>query len=531
MDNLTTTYYEAKDIIRKDLESMSKKFITIGYYLKYIRDNELYIQDGFESIWDFAQSTYGISKSTCSRWMHMNDKFSEGGNSPYLKQEFTSFGKSQLQEMLYLDDTQLEQAKPEMTAKEIREIRKPERRIPDPKESTENLPGQMNSENYPEVLPEKVPYFTKGGEPYGYTYNGVVKEYLQTAYTKDSAKIGFMGKEYLVLRRPEKTFFYDDKGNTLFEVENARLEEEYNWMNQRETSVAPSQQQESLNPITKIPKTMLTYIAEAVIDEFDIELLYSECENEKEFEEVVRSSIFASSVDFVFCNTKLRAKFLGEIEVIKIATGKGIGTTYTWKQFFEELQFIGNSYEEQEVVAPSQQENEVPEEIYTSKEWTPEEVLEEKREELHRWIEAFAGEEHPESLKKQKIIVDALEYMVKNIKQTEQQEQPELPKFKNNDQRKEWLRNYQEWGIWYIDENIGAKYYRYRFENGAELIVEEYEDHSQYTGYHNSYYYHLVGGPEPQRKNGVPKWNRHEKYNRFPSSETELVEFLKEIQK
>ena len=75
MESLITTYGEAKDIIRKDLESMSKKFITIGYYLKYIRDKKLYIQDGFESIWEFAQDTYGISKSTCSRWIHMNDKF------------------------------------------------------------------------------------------------------------------------------------------------------------------------------------------------------------------------------------------------------------------------------------------------------------------------------------------------------------------------------------------------------------------------------------------------------------------------
>ena len=149
MADLITTYGEAKDIIQKDLESMSKKFITIGYYLKYIRDKKLYIQDGFESIWDFAQDTYGISKSTCSRWMHMNDKFSEGGNSPELRQEFASFGKSQLQEMLYLDDKQIEQAKPEMTAKEIREIRKPQNQ-------EENLKGQMRIEDYPEILPEEV---------------------------------------------------------------------------------------------------------------------------------------------------------------------------------------------------------------------------------------------------------------------------------------------------------------------------------------------------------------------------------------
>ena len=56
----------------------------------------------------------------------MNDKFSQDGNSPYLKEEYRDFGKSQLQEMLYLTDEQMEQARPDMTAKEIREIRKPE---------------------------------------------------------------------------------------------------------------------------------------------------------------------------------------------------------------------------------------------------------------------------------------------------------------------------------------------------------------------------------------------------------------------
>lgn len=42
---------------------------------------------------------------------------------------------------------------------------------------------------------------------------------------------------------------------------------------------------------------------------------------------------------------------------------------------------------------------------------------------------------------------------------------------------------------------------------------------------------HLVGGPEPDRDGGVPKWTYHTRYNKFPNSETELVEFLKELQK
>ena len=109
---------------------MKKNFIAAGYYMKYIRDNELFREDGYESIWEFAEDNYGIQKSTASRWMAMNDKFSQGGNSPNLADEFKGFEKSQLQEMLYLDDKQIKTVMPDMTVKEIREVRKPEKKSP-----------------------------------------------------------------------------------------------------------------------------------------------------------------------------------------------------------------------------------------------------------------------------------------------------------------------------------------------------------------------------------------------------------------
>ena len=112
-----------------------------------------------------------------------------------------------------------------------------------------------------------------------------------------------------------------------------------------------------------------------------------------------------------------------------------------------------------------------------------------------------------------------------------------LPIMKNNDQRKEWLRNYKAWGVWYEDKNIGVKYYKYDFENGARLIVEEYgpdprnQNSCWVSNLTESHYMHLVGGPEPEHKNNIPKWTYHTRYNKFPNSESELVEFLKELQK
>lgn len=139
-------------------------------------------------------------------------------------------------------------------------------------------------------------------------------------------------------------------------------------------------------------------------------------------------------------------------------------------------------------------------------------------------------------IKKQQMLVAGLR-ILKNLVEDcqEEPEQPGLPIMKNNDQRKEWLRNYKSWGLWYTDNHTGVKYYKCDFENGARLIVEEYEkeplpENSWYVP-EEPYYMHLIGGPEPDRKGGIPKWTYHSKYNKYPNSETELVEFLKEIQK
>lgn len=139
---------------------------------------------------------------------------------------------------------------------------------------------------------------------------------------------------------------------------------------------------------------------------------------------------------------------------------------------------------------------------------------------------------------KQQLIVGGLR-IIKNLvedckEEPEESEQPPLPIMKNNDQRKEWLRNYKSWGLWYKDKNVGIKYYKYDFANDARLIVEEFapdpSEKSQWYTPGEHHYMHLVGGPKPECKNDKG-WSYHSRYNKYPNSETELVEFLKEIQK
>lgn len=72
--------------------------------------------------------------------------------------------------------------------------------------------------------------FTAGTDNvYGWTWEQVVKEYLRRGYSKadSNTEIVVIGEIYKILKRPEVTVFYDAAGNTLFDVENKRLEEEY----------------------------------------------------------------------------------------------------------------------------------------------------------------------------------------------------------------------------------------------------------------------------------------------------------------
>lgn len=110
-------------------------------------------------------------------------------------------------------------------------------------------------------------------------------------------------------------------------------------------------------------------------------------------------------------------------------------------------------------------------------------------------------------------------------------EQPELPRLKNNDQRKEWLKNYKTWGLWYTDKNINVNYYKYDFADGSRLVVAEYKN--RINGWNgkekeDEYYFHLLEKDKKPYGDGKPY---DKQYMNATDSETYLVEFLKNLQK
>ena len=134
---------EAETNIHACLRDAARNVIAVGFYLKRIRDKELYLDAGYKNIWDYAAATFGFSKSTASRYMARNDRFSVDGNSPKLAEQYRDYSKAQLQEMLNLDADQLEDVTPGMTVREIRELKRP-KELP-----YYDIPGQLNISDFP----------------------------------------------------------------------------------------------------------------------------------------------------------------------------------------------------------------------------------------------------------------------------------------------------------------------------------------------------------------------------------------------
>lgn len=117
-----------KEDIRQKLQETAGNFVHIGYRLKQIRDSGMF--DGCQDIFEFAQKEYGLSKSTVSRFIAINEKFSEGGNSLELRAEFRGIGSSKLSEMLTLPDADCRLITERTTVKEIRELKEFNRQEP-----------------------------------------------------------------------------------------------------------------------------------------------------------------------------------------------------------------------------------------------------------------------------------------------------------------------------------------------------------------------------------------------------------------
>lgn len=113
-------FQEAMD---HEIKEASEGFVRIGYLLKVARDTDILHESGFKSVAEFASSRYGLTADIVSRYIAINDRFSEGGYSDRLAERYQAFGVTKLAEMLTLSDEIIAAVPVQATRQEIREIK------------------------------------------------------------------------------------------------------------------------------------------------------------------------------------------------------------------------------------------------------------------------------------------------------------------------------------------------------------------------------------------------------------------------
>ena len=407
------TYQEAKDILREKLDYMKKSFIAAGYYMKYIRDHELFREDGYESIWEFAEDNYGIKKSTASRWMAMNDKFSQGGNSPVLAEEFRDFEKSQLQEMLYLDDKQIEAVTPDMTVKEIREARKPE-----------PLSAYGTKKRaYPEDSLLKTEGCEGGHSCFACAQQCEVRG--EDRYCREAT----MGKPFSCETMNSIPFLLEAFGDKCMFV-NSELSRKSLGSGEADPCC-----KDCANPCTRECSRAYQKRMEEVAKKTDIPVATSQQEES--------SPVLDMNPPEEVSDPEPEVITEENIEVVDVAEEDPAEELYEETSDQSDIDLLS-------------------------------EELDKAKNKLDLMLSCYS--ENDILVRKQKLFVGALAGMICDLDRADipETELPELPIMKNNDQRKEFLNRYQVWPIWFEVPEASEVYHRFDLPDGSSIVICEY---------------------------------------------------------
>ena len=476
---------DAEVYINANLKSAVRSVIAIGYYLKCVWNGELFREAGYENIWDYAKERFGFSKSTTSRYMKRNDRFSKDGNSPVLDERYSAFNKSQLQEMLGLDEEQLEQVTPDMAVQDIRAMRKP-REIP-----CVEIPGQGNLEEYPGFLPEDMlgeeAEAAEAAELVGEESAEDVEELQEGAAEEPSEGLAEVPAVAISQQEPEATL-----------------------PPRREEGPLPD---ESWN-IKDLPQAKDKYIrslAEAIVDKLGEALLVpgevarltdntifkkiSEIDNNRAipFGDGYSGLVSPELVEFWKGNGE-NAEDLGVCSFARLAT--------QIRKAFEAL------------MRPETDAD------------VARKCLEEEETLLNKFLAIPDITEDEPEIQRQKVLVDALKAYIEILEPPREPLplQPLLPEMKNNGEHKAWLATFHDWPVWFEVPEAAEVYYRYDLPDRSSLVICEYHYWAEWLGHY---------GDDPERTGTreyllVPGYHYLEdcKTNR-----TAMIEKLKEVQK
>ena len=113
-----------------DLKDIKHNYIKLGFHLDELKRLRIDSKLGYYSFYDFCLSNFNMDKSSVSRCLNVFYKFAKRENpfdhpKMWIDEKYNDYSYSQLCEMVSISDEKiLKQVKPDMSVKDIRELKK-----------------------------------------------------------------------------------------------------------------------------------------------------------------------------------------------------------------------------------------------------------------------------------------------------------------------------------------------------------------------------------------------------------------------
>lgn len=131
--------------IKRAMYDAARQFVYIGFLLWEVQEYVYYREKGYGSVYEYAEKELGFKKSSTKNFIAINYEFGCRNGLPRgiahertmsLQPQYQQFNYSQLCEMLSMSDKQRAKVTPDMTVKQIREMKR---------EVEPNLPPDMET--------------------------------------------------------------------------------------------------------------------------------------------------------------------------------------------------------------------------------------------------------------------------------------------------------------------------------------------------------------------------------------------------
>jgi hypothetical protein len=123
-------FSERSQIIREQMRNIQNAFITIGFQLHWIRENNMFRVLNYKNVYDYAEKEYGLKKTTCCNFISIIENYAERDENGEVIESiadcYRNYSASQLVAMLGMNEDMRQQVTPDMSVRAINRLRKGE---------------------------------------------------------------------------------------------------------------------------------------------------------------------------------------------------------------------------------------------------------------------------------------------------------------------------------------------------------------------------------------------------------------------